>query len=87
MINLFILFFIACSLESLVKNLQTKIPPDQNNIITITTHSSSRNADGKPISTSTQPQVASPIQTIAPSKATAHNGTSTVNLTGPVTDL
>lgn len=76
------------SLESLVKNLQTKIPPDQNNVITITTHSSSRNSSvsENKTSPSIQPQVATPIQTIAPAKPT-NNGTSTINLSGPVTDL
>lgn len=80
------------TLESLVKTLQTKIPPDQNNVITITTHSTSRNANANSTATdgkasSVQPQVATQIQSIVPRSNAITNGTSTINLSGPVTDL
>lgn len=77
-----------------MKCLQTKSQctvSENGNIVTITTaHSSTRmNNNGltQPIESSKlKPQIANQIQTVIP-KVTNNNGTSTINLSGPVTDL
>lgn len=86
--KLIFFLFVWNSLEYRLKSLQTKSQPmDSNNVVTITTGSSgssavrlSNNADdfmGKSrITTNSTPKV-----------TTTSNGTSTINLTGPVTDL
>lgn len=76
-----------------MKNLQTKSHPnsvsDNSNVVTITTaHSSTRMNNANKMETpSAKPQIATPIQTISPKVMTTNNGTSTINLSGPVTDL
>lgn len=73
------------------------VTTENGNVVTITTaHSSTRMSNNNNVNNSNsvqtldatrhKPQLATQIQTISP-KVTTNNGTSTINLTGPVTDL
>lgn len=80
----------AFSLEYRLKNLQTKSQPmDNKNVVTISTGPSamrlSNNGSNNVDEFSSNQRTSS--STAMPKVMTTSNGTSTINLTGPVTDL
>lgn len=84
------------SLEYRLKNLQTKTSPaDSKNVVTISTGSSamrlnnnnSNSSNNNTDEISGKQRITSTITTVTPKVMTTSNGTSTINLSGPVTDL
>lgn len=82
------------SLEYRLKNLQTKTSPtDSKNVVTISTGSSAMRLNNNNSSNnntdeiSGKQRITSTITTVTPKVMTTSNGTSTINLSGPVTDL
>lgn len=80
------------SLEQRLKALESKsISNASDNVVTISTgHSSStrfNNGGTKADDYHGKPKFTSSAQTVSPKVLTASNGTSTISLTGPVTDL
>lgn len=83
------------SLEYRLKNLQTKTSPtDSKNVVTISTGSSAmrlnnnnNNSNNNTDDISAKQRITSTITTVTPKVMTTSNGTSTINLSGPVTDL
>lgn len=81
------------SLEYRLKNLQTKTSPtDSKNVVTISTGSSAMRLNNNSSNNNTdeisgKQRITSTITTVTPKVMTTSNGTSTINLSGPVTDL